>query len=86
MSKEPEHGTDDEGRPLDKDGIPQALEGLDFNIRPRRTRPKGWLKQAIEDGSVRDPKLGPNPKTGRRPRGNATVVDLPVMTVEGDTT
>ena len=59
---------------------PEIQDGF----RPRRKRPKGWLKQAIKDGSVRDPKLGPNPKGGRRRDADGTVIDLPVMTVRGD--
>lgn len=34
-------------------------------FRPRRKRPKGWLKEAIKDGSVRDPNA---------PSGSVTVI------------
>lgn len=50
-------------------------------FRPRRTRPKGWLKAAIADGSVRDPNA-PDPDAGKDYAG-ATVVSAPVATSEG---
>lgn len=46
-------------------------------FRPRRLRPKGWLKKAIADGSVRDPALGPNPPEEHDP--NATIIRPDVM-------
>lgn len=81
MSSEPER--DQNGRLLDERGNPIATEGIDFNIRPRRVRPKGWLERAIADGSVRDPELGPVPEQTHDP--NATVVrpEPMVARVEG---
>ncbi len=46
----------------------------------RRKRPKGWLAKAIKDGSVRDPKLGPNPQEEHAE--DAVLVEAPVMTIK----
>ena len=56
---------------------------LKDGFRKRRKRPKGWLEQAIKDGSVRDPELGPNPPEEHAP--DAVIIEAPVMTskVEG---
>lgn len=51
-------------------------------FRPRKKRPKGWLKAAIADGSVRDPKLGPEPE--QIYRDDQMVIGVPVATVKAD--
>lgn len=50
-------------------------------FRKPKKRPKGWLKQAIKDGSVRDPNA-PDPDAGREKTGE--VFDVPVMTLAVD--
>lgn len=60
---------------LDDDG-----NEIEDGFRPRRTRPEGWLKAAIKDGSVRDPDA-PDPDAGKDYSG-ATVVNPPTATIE----
>jgi hypothetical protein len=49
-------------------------------FRKRKKRPKGWLAKAIKDGSVRDPKLGPNPPEVHDL--DAVIVAPPIMTAK----
>lgn len=62
---------------LDNDG-----NEIKDGFRPRRTRPRGWLKQAIKDGSVRDPDA-PDPDAGKDYSG-AEVVSPPVATIDSE--
>jgi hypothetical protein len=59
---------------------PEAPEIKD-GFRKRRKRAKGWLEKAIKDGSVRDPKDGPNPPETHS--ADATVVAPDVATIDG---
>lgn len=59
----------------------QDVQERPDGFRPRRKRPKGWLKQAIKDGSVRDPKLGPEPH--QTYRDDQHVIEVPVGTMSG---
>ena len=52
------------------------VEEREDGFRPRRKRPKGWLEKAIADGSVRDPKLGPEPEQVYR--DDQMVIRVPV--------
>ena len=56
-------------------------QDIEDGFRPRRKRPSGWLEQAIEDGSVRDPKLGPLPPESHA--ADAVVVEPAVATIDG---
>lgn len=58
------------------------LTSAEDDFRPRKTRSKGWLKQAIKDGSVRAPGE-PNPDDGKD-YPDATVVRPPAATLSGD--
>lgn len=55
-------------------------EEVEDGFRPRKTRPKGWLADAIADGFVRDPNA-PDPDEGKVYTG--TVVEVPVGTMSG---
>lgn len=60
---------------LDEDG-----NEIEDGFRPRRVRPKGWLKAAVFDGSVRAPDA-PDPDEGKDYSG-AVVVNPPTATIE----
>jgi hypothetical protein len=50
-------------------------------FRPRKKRPKGWMKQAIKDGVIADPKQGiPERVPGERDH----VVDVPIAKVTAE--
>jgi hypothetical protein len=53
-------------------------------FRSRRKRPKGWLSQAIKDGSVRDPNASPEPAPVYG--ADVHVIDVPLATsgVDGE--
>ena len=57
-------------------------EEINDGFRPRKKRPKGWLKAAIKDGSVRDPDA-PDPDADKDYAG-ATVVNPPLATLSGE--
>ena len=59
-------------------------EEIEDGFRPRKVRPKGWLKKAIESGEVRDPDAL-DPDAGKDYAG-AVVVNPPVATMEGSGT
>ena len=49
-------------------------------FRPRRKRPKGWMKQAIKDGVIPDPNA---PAQETPPPPGAHVIEAPIATLNG---
>jgi hypothetical protein len=49
-------------------------------FRPRRKRPKGWMKQAIKDGVIPDLSA---PAQQTPPPPGAQVIEAPVATLSG---
>jgi hypothetical protein len=56
-----------------------ALDEREDGFRPRKTRPKGWQKQAIKDGVIPDPDA---PLDALMASHDATVIDVPVGRLE----
>lgn len=70
------------GRIVDQSGsLGPNGERIPDGFRERKTRPKGWLKKAILDGSVRAPNA-PDPDEGKNYSG-AMVIGVPITTSNG---
>lgn len=65
------------------DDDPRTAPTTKDGFRPRRKRPKGWMKQAIKDGVIPDPNA---PTQETPPPPGAHVINVPVATLSGDGT
>ena len=63
-------------QPVDPRFAPTTKDGF----RPRRKRPKGWMKGAIKEGVIADPNA---PTQQTPPPPGAHVVTAPVATLDG---